>query len=90
MEHAGLYMTPERFVRIAALIAALVVFALAAQVCRPSASSTNLVSNFARRDIYNCIDFGTQERAQRFYELDPSDPNHLDGDSDGLACEWLP
>src|SRR5918995_148507 len=38
----------------------------------------------------DCSDFRTQEQAQQALEADPSDPNDLDGDSDGEACESLP
>jgi excalibur calcium-binding domain-containing protein len=41
-------------------------------------------------NIYNCSDFSTQEEAQSVYDSDTSDPNYLDGDSDGVACESLP
>jgi len=41
-------------------------------------------------NIYNCSDFSTQEEAQSVLDADSSDPNHLDGDSDGVACESLP
>lgn len=39
---------------------------------------------------YDCADFSTQEEAQAVYEEDYSDPNYLDGDDDGEACEALP
>ena len=35
----------------------------------------------------DCIDFATQEEAQATYNADPSDPNGLDADGDGVACE---
>jgi len=35
----------------------------------------------------DCADFATQKQAQRVLENDPSDPNYLDGDDDGVACE---
>jgi hypothetical protein len=38
----------------------------------------------------DCSDFSTQEEAQAVLDQDPSDPNRLDGDQDGLACERLP
>lgn len=41
-------------------------------------------------DIYNCSDFRYQEGAQSVFDDDPSDPNRLDGDNDGIACEGLP
>src|SRR5215217_4347150 len=42
------------------------------------------------QDIYNCSSFATQEEAQAVFNSDPSDPNGLDGDNDGSACEELP
>ena len=38
----------------------------------------------------DCASFETHEQAQRVFEQDPSDPNYLDGDGDGVACEDLP
>ena len=35
----------------------------------------------------DCEDFATQQRAQAVYDSDTSDPNGLDADNDGLACE---
>jgi hypothetical protein len=35
----------------------------------------------------DCIDFATQAEAQAAYAADPSDPNGLDADNDGVACE---
>jgi len=43
--------------------------------------------SFRDRD---CSDFDSQVEAQEALEDDPSDPNGLDGDSDGVACETLP
>lgn len=37
----------------------------------------------------NCDDFASQEAAQEFLDLDPSDPEGLDSDDDGIACEEL-
>jgi hypothetical protein len=42
---------------------------------------------------YNCADFDTQEEAQEFFEEQggpENDPNRLDADNDGIACEGLP
>ncbi len=39
---------------------------------------------------YNCDSFDTQEQAQAFYDADPSDPNELDTDGDGIPCEVAP
>jgi micrococcal nuclease len=38
----------------------------------------------------DCADFDSQAEAQEVLEDDPSDPNGLDGDYDGVACEDLP
>ena len=38
-------------------------------------------------DALNCDDFSSQEEAQAVLDSDPSDPNVLDGDNDGIACE---
>ena len=39
----------------------------------------------------NCKrDFKYQEDAQAVLDQDPSDPNNLDDDNDGIACESLP
>ena len=38
----------------------------------------------------NCDNFTCQGEAQAFLEDDPSDPEGLDGDGDGIACEHLP
>src|SRR5215210_943423 len=38
----------------------------------------------------DCADFATQEDAQAVLDADPSDPNGLDSEGDGVACEGLP
>jgi len=38
----------------------------------------------------NCSDFATQEEAQAVLDANPEDPNYLDGEGDGVACESLP
>ncbi|MCW2579637.1 MAG: uncharacterized protein JWR82_1238 [Blastococcus sp.] len=37
----------------------------------------------------NCSDFATQAEAQAVLTANPSDPNNLDQDDDGVACEGL-
>jgi len=37
----------------------------------------------------DCADFATQRAAQREYANDRTDPNNLDADNDGIACENL-
>ncbi len=41
----------------------------------------------AQVDQYDCASFGSQESAQAELERDLSDPNNLDPDIDGIACE---
>ena len=41
-------------------------------------------------DAYNCGDFGSQKDAQSVLRADPRDPNRLDADKDGIACENNP
>src|SRR5215210_1303051 len=38
----------------------------------------------------DCADFARLEEAQAVLDADPSDPNGLDGDGDGIPCEDLP
>lgn len=38
--------------------------------------------------LFNCWDFADTADAQAVLVADPSDPNNLDGDNDGRACEW--
>src|SRR5215207_8642153 len=44
----------------------------------------------AAQNVLNCSSFSTQEEAQAELDRDPSDPNNLDADNDGIACEELP
>ncbi|MDD7942533.1 hypothetical protein PHK61_29385 [Actinomycetospora lutea] len=39
-------------------------------------------------NLLNCWDFADPSDAQAVLIADPSDPNNLDGDNDGRACEW--
>src|ERR671912_1307138 len=41
----------------------------------------------AQADQYDCASFGSQESAQAELERDPSDPNGLDTDGNGRACD---
>ena len=47
-------------------------------------------SGTAQAADLNCSDFATQQLAQAEYDRDPSDPNGLDRDDDGIACETRP
>lgn len=41
-------------------------------------------------DDQNCDDFASQSAAQAHLRADPSDPDNLDADNDGIACEGNP
>lgn len=46
------------------------------------------VGSAGAQDVFNCSDFaGDRGGAQRTLNADPSDPNNLDGDNDGFACD---
>jgi hypothetical protein len=42
---------------------------------------------YAQENQFDCASFGSQESAQAELERDPSDPNNLDTDDNGQACE---
>jgi hypothetical protein len=44
----------------------------------------------AQADQYDCASFGSQESAQIELDSDPSDPNNLDSDGNGIACDNYP
>jgi competence protein ComEC len=44
-------------------------------------------SYIGRGNRFNCGDFASQADAQAVLRADPSDPNRLDADRDGVACE---
>lgn len=35
----------------------------------------------------NCVDFTSQEQAQAVLEANPNDPNNIDADGNGIACD---
>jgi len=41
-------------------------------------------------DRYDCASFQSQAEAQAVLRADPTDPNRLDPDRDGIACESSP
>lgn len=54
---------------------------------------TTDVTKGKKADEYNCDDFKTQPEAQAFFQKvggTGNDPNRLDGNKDGQACESLP
>lgn len=44
-------------------------------------------SYIGKGDAFNCADFASQANAQAVLRADPADPNRLDADRDGIACE---
>lgn len=79
MSHYGEYtLRTSRIAMSTVLAAGLVGFAGA-----PALASGSV-------DLYNCDDFEFQEDAQATLEQTDDDPNGLDSDDDGSACEDLP
>jgi hypothetical protein len=56
----------------------------------PPASGFDPTRYIGQGDRYNCSDFASQAQAQAVLRADPSDPNRLDADRDGIACESNP
>ena len=48
-----------------------------------------VIPALAQEDL-NCENFASQAKSQAALDADPSDPNGLDEDGDGLACEGVP
>ena len=56
------------------------------EVGRPSSSSrSDRSSSSAHLD---CDDFTSRAAAQEYLDSHPADAAYLDGDNDGVACEW--
>lgn len=56
-----------------------------------SVESLDRVVRLAQQgDDLDCEDFQTQEEAQAVLDNDPTDPNNLDPNQDGIACALLP
>ena len=55
----------------------------------PPQSDFNPQQHLGQGDEYNCGDFEFQWQAQAVLDADSSDPNQLDKDEDGTACESL-
>lgn len=59
-------------------------------VVEPTATPTAVQYFTDGRDRYNCKDFDSWEEAQAAYEANlPGDPNKIDIDRNGIACEAL-
>jgi len=77
-----------RSLGLAALLLALAFPAAGlAQEAPPTFDPAPYVGN---GDAYNCGDFASQADAQAVLRADPADPNRLDADRDGIACETRP
>jgi hypothetical protein len=63
------------------LVAGFVLRATYEQIVYPSKPAV------AQADQYDCASFGSQESAQVELDSDPSDPNNLDSDGNGIACD---
>jgi Spy/CpxP family protein refolding chaperone len=65
---------------------------LGASASAQAASAPAPAAVAARFHDRDCSDFKTHRQAQHFFEThNPRrDPNNLDGDNDGIACEDLP
>jgi hypothetical protein len=61
----------------------------AAAVVAAAATALPLAGVASAQDDRNCADFATQAAAQAILVADPTDPNRLDVDDDGYACESL-
>jgi len=51
------------------------------------APPVNTADYIGRGDAYDCASFASQAQAQAVLRADPADPNRLDADGDGVACE---
>jgi hypothetical protein len=69
------------------------IFEVPAEPAPPARPSSNLPAGFnpqsyiGQGDRYNCSHFPSQAAAQAVLRADPRDPNRLDTDRDGVACE---
>lgn len=68
----------------------IAVLAVVALLIVPSVASADVTPSVHSGDLHNCSDFASQAEAQAHYRLNPSDPDKLDTDSDGIACESNP
>ncbi|BFV55335.1 hypothetical protein KCMC57_up04390 [Kitasatospora sp. CMC57] len=64
--------------------------ALAAGAALLISSAGLPLAGVAHAQDRDCPEFQTQPEAQAVFNMDRSDPNGLDADHDGIACESLP
>ena len=72
-------------VRTARSAAALAVATLLAAV-----TALLVLPGIAHAKDHDCRDFATQEDAQAYFDAQSGDPDNLDSNGDGVACESLP
>lgn len=61
------------------------------QPAPPPASEGFIPADYlGQGDAFNCPVFASQADAQAVLRADPTDPNKLDADKDGIACETRP
>lgn len=86
------YLQPVFLLRSAAIVCALIVSAGAGHVASAQPNAPTVRAD-ARAADHNCDDFSTQAEAQEYFESHggpQQDPDGLDADGNGLACESLP
>jgi hypothetical protein len=54
------------------------------------AAAAQSTPDYSSGNNMNCSDFSTQGEAQAYYNAQVGDPDGLDADHDGVACEALP
>jgi hypothetical protein len=72
------------------LIAAVVIAATVAAGWLPAAAQVPVFDPgpyIGQGDAFNCPHFASQADAQAVLRADATDPNGLDADKDGIACE---
>ena len=75
-------MAAFRTARSAAVMAALTLIA--------AVTALLVLSGTAHAVDQNCSDFAYQEDAQAALDANPDDPDNLDSNDDGVACETRP
>jgi hypothetical protein len=73
------------------VIAAVLLFIFVGNEPKDLEDNSTIVSD-CENSSYNCVDFETQEEAQKLFDecnWEESDPQGLDRDGDGVVCESL-
>lgn len=74
------------------VVSGLTIYVIVAVVANFGDQATSFDSRayIGQGDSYSCEDFANQAQSQAVLRADPKDPNYLDMDRDGLACENRP